>query len=48
MRELTTLEARETAGGLLPVLATILVSIIGSCTYDPIARKKEDSDSDTP
>ncbi len=41
MRELTTFETRETAGGFLPVLIAVAASIIGSYLYDPAGSKKE-------
>ena len=41
MRELTTFETRETAGGILPFLVAVVASVIGSYIYDPIGPKKE-------
>ena len=41
MRELTTFETRETAGGFLPFLVAIVASVIGSYIYDPVGPKKE-------
>ena len=44
MRELTTFETRETAGGFLPVLVAIVAAVVSSYIYDPIAPKKEGSE----
>ena len=41
MRELTTFETRETAGGFLPFLVAIVAAVVGSYIYDPGGPKKE-------
>ncbi len=46
MRELTTFEARETAGGFLPFLVAIVAAVVSSCTYDPIGPKKDGGENE--
>ena len=46
MRELTTVEARETAGGILPFLVAVVAAVIGSYIYDPAGPKKEGSEKE--
>ena len=46
MRELTTFETREAAGGFLPFLAAILAAVVGSYIYDPVGGKKEGSEKE--
>lgn len=41
MRELTMFETQETAGGVVPVLAALVVAVVGRYIYDPVAPKKE-------
>ena len=46
MRELTTVEARETAGGILHFLVAVVAAVIGSYIYDPAGPKKEGSEKE--
>ena len=41
MRELTTFETRETAGGMFPFVVAIVASLVGSYLYDPVGPRKE-------
>lgn len=47
MRELTASETRETAGGIVPIVAAVLVSMLGSCTYHRISKPREDNENET-
>ena len=47
MRELTTFETREAAGGILPLIIALIGAVVASYTYDPIGGKKEGGDKGT-
>ncbi len=42
MRELTMVETREAAGGVLPVLVALAAAVVGYYIYDPVAPKKKE------
>ena len=42
MRELTMVETREAAGGVLPVLVALAAAVVGRYIYGPVAPKKEE------
>lgn len=46
MRELTASETRETAGGIVPIIAAVLASMIASRTYHRVVKPREDNETE--